>query len=827
MGRNPELEAKLEAGRRIKPLQTIITEYGDAPKRWDQFERCPFCQGKKCAAVLRHEGREFFKCLHNPCPTSNKGLDEIGYIASKTGQSRRDAVVAFLKMSGQWQEERLSPSVMPGQRARRSKALAGAHEAAAVEPVGAGEGEPKAEAGNGDGEAEHAAAVAVAEALGVEAEGGSAVGEPDLESGSRWPEEPGEAIIEVPRDADVALVQTSAGEDEPKAVVESAAEASESGPDGSTEGAEKKVEAEVEATVPPPVRALREFYAQCRLSAEDAAELARKRGLVGAMALLAGIVSNPRSNESLLLDLGKRYSPQVLIEAGLWKRETGASEAKPSGRYYGFHTWEEKDDAGKKQAKSGWTYPVLIPYWDREGQLVALRPHRAQLKDMVVRVYEAENCLRRPEAQQILADAGWSLPASTGNGNGEGEAERASAAVVTEGEFKALALLQAAWFGEGKRLAVASIPGISMSKNLWGDLTDWLDVAALPSATVIAAFDSEDKSTPGLPGYKADVWKRFDAEKWALYLAWRITKQAYDGRVAMLPKEWRDAKGKADWDGALAMMLWQDKATEQPPKETQTVEEISADAAERWKIRKGRIGTAFRKVLAGANKDWSIFQMGLFDDVATREIRKGLAKLCAEPMLPIGDSAEEGIRSRLLRFYKRSEKRLPGAVRGYLLHLADAYGKLGGGYYVMRPLSEKRQEKWEKLLSEARDAEDVELRRVCELAAKGTPERITDFFLDPHYMVRSEDGSTARIVSLVSVYGGRKQTVQLPGEWFSQPVKFRQWLLEQGGYSFGMGSRGGEIQLQCLQADLNRELADKTVTAVTLRGHHEDSGLWF
>jgi hypothetical protein len=50
------------------------------------------------------------------------------------------------------------------------------------------------------------------------------------------------------------------------------------------------------------------------------------------------------------------------------------------------------------------------------------------------------------------------------------------------------------------------------------------------------------------------IWqKRHEPTIWARYLAMALSRQLHiRGEVSMLPVEWRDAKGKADWDGALA-----------------------------------------------------------------------------------------------------------------------------------------------------------------------------------------------------------------------------------------------------------------------------------
>jgi hypothetical protein len=101
--------------------------------------------------------------------------------------------------------------------------------------------------------------------------------------------------------------------------------------------------------------------------------------------------------------------------------------------------------------------------------------------------------------------------------------------------------------------AVACLPGITMAKPLFPDIEEWLERVAVRQ--VVIAYDNEAKDDRNLPGYKAEEWKRHDAQIWARYLARQLQKEGYDARVCVLPKEWRDSKGKADWDGALAQKL--------------------------------------------------------------------------------------------------------------------------------------------------------------------------------------------------------------------------------------------------------------------------------
>ena len=138
--------------------------------------------------------------------------------------------------------------------------------------------------------------------------------------------------------------------------------------------------------------------------------------------------------------------------------------------------------------------------------------------------------------------------------------------VICEGEYKAAAIWSIQ--GLGAKLQICSddglpwlnpdqmarfepigtcaLPGISYVKHveMRAELDRWLkDVGA---RKVIVAFDDEDNS--GKP-----MHKRFDAVIAARVLAIQLATTLHVvARVCILPKEWRNEHGKADWDGALA-----------------------------------------------------------------------------------------------------------------------------------------------------------------------------------------------------------------------------------------------------------------------------------
>jgi hypothetical protein len=129
--------------------------------------------------------------------------------------------------------------------------------------------------------------------------------------------------------------------------------------------------------------------------------------------------------------------------------------------------------------------------------------------------------------------------------------EKFSTVVICEGEYKAAAIWQEIGGGwvEAEPVGVCAIPGISFARNIEmrADLEAWL--VAVGCRRALVAFDDEDNSD-------RPMRLRHDAKKYARYLAIDLARKLHlTGLVVTLPVEWRNANGKADWDGAIAEML--------------------------------------------------------------------------------------------------------------------------------------------------------------------------------------------------------------------------------------------------------------------------------
>jgi hypothetical protein len=271
--------------------------------------------------------------------------------------------------------------------------------------------------------------------------------------------------------------------------------------------------------------------------------LLAKRGLTPESCEALGFRASLRSNEKLLLELRDEFLWEQVVESGLWLEGNHQRQLnrRPNKQYCGKGQIGKKPKPEQRDSDDkwqwGWCEPALIPYFDQRGALVKLRPHKGGA---------ASGTAAGAEAIYVPRDY-----RSVGK-----SAEKFYTVIICEGEFKASVLWQE--IGAGAALnygdtaapvGVCALPGISFAKNFnyRCELEDWL--LAVGCHRVIVAFDDEDKS--GQP-----LRQRFDALKYAHYLAIDLARKLQlTGLVASLPHEWRNAKGKADWDGAMVKLL--------------------------------------------------------------------------------------------------------------------------------------------------------------------------------------------------------------------------------------------------------------------------------
>ncbi len=333
---------------------------------------------------------------------------------------------------------------------------------------------------------------------------------------------------------------------------------------GVTNAAEK-------AMLPTPVlgeadgfRSLREYYSLVRalpgqgLDARDRKLIFEKRGIPTSKALELGLISNPKTSRVFLDKLKEQYGFDEVCRSGLWldRDRRKKKQRRANKQFCGYGIIKKRPKAVRDRAIEdgepdpgdfiwGWCQPVIIPYFNERGELIGLRPHKGMGRSGTLtgtpRLYVPRMAQQPVQNEECRMQNG----------------EKFSKVVITEGEFKAMALWVTVGAGSGSKepYGVCGLPGIWYARNyeMQESLCDWL--LAVECREVIVVFDDEEKGDPNLESFKADWRKRYDAVIMAKYLAQLLhTKIHVSGKVGRLPAIWRNEKGKADWDGALAKM---------------------------------------------------------------------------------------------------------------------------------------------------------------------------------------------------------------------------------------------------------------------------------
>jgi hypothetical protein len=538
-----DLTALVTTARQRLPLRTMMEQRNRTPANgnWKSFPKCPYC-GKDGAGLFDKGGRHRFKCHHTSCPSGTAGekgaWDEVGFLAYELGVSRKEAFKTWMKEAGvELPVRRQAPHREPP----RNEYLPSEDERVEEEDLPpeawAMEPEPPSAAKSDQSSIQEPCQSTDGSSFSVAADGELAVPSPPpvADGANASPAAPAGAPTPQPGEASLSPAEGTAGATgaEPKA--QDAAPPAENvqvlesvqTPAEPPEADAPEEEGQAPSLV---AQAFRWLHERIPLLKEDLRKCAQKRGWAPDTCIELGLRSSPRSNEGLLLEMPKHFPINVLLDAGLYVRGDGPKdEPRPNRQFFGWGV------AGKRKGIDGededvwdWTHPILIAYLNKAGEVMELRPHKRTQKAAHPRLYIPRR---------------W--------GGIDGPRKEPNFALITEGEFKAGAIYQEL----RDRGIAAALPGITMSKLLWGEIVDWLRDELPYGRPVITVFDNEDKATEGLPGYKAVEWKRHDSQLWARYLAWRLSKEGFSATVATLPNDWRDASGKADWDGALAFLL--------------------------------------------------------------------------------------------------------------------------------------------------------------------------------------------------------------------------------------------------------------------------------
>lgn len=160
---------------------------------------------------------------------------------------------------------------------------------------------------------------------------------------------------------------------------------------------------------------------------------------------------------------------------------------------------------------------ILIPYYDVEGNVIHLRPHKFGIAEEQVQVYIPHKICDFTKQLDVL--------------------------VIAESEFKAAA---SCILG----VPAVGLPGIhSFAVNGFHRLEDLM--AALSPKKIVICFDTEIKDNPKFENFKPDWRKRYDTLFRSFQISRQLELKGFNCQVAELPYEWM-VNNKIDIDGVLA-----------------------------------------------------------------------------------------------------------------------------------------------------------------------------------------------------------------------------------------------------------------------------------
>jgi hypothetical protein len=472
-----DYDAKLEAARQRLPLKLLMEQRGRTPLNgnWRNFARCPYCEGKDCAGLFEGNRGDLFKCHRPSCPSGTasekSAWDEIGFLAHELVLSRQEALVTWFKQAGVWQErEPREPKSMADQSAGSQcsppetefQDLAIPHASTPTDESGVSE----------------TAITESASSLPVLPPPPNGATLRATEATPRLTKE--EALEKIK-----SLLRMKPGgmpAEENTAPSLAAELARDYGIDLASVDLEAEEETAESQRSPDPLKvvvAIRYFWERIPFLEEDAEKLWKERGLTRRTCMVTGLRSSPCSNEKILLEMRENFPINVLLDACLWvKSENPGAEPQPNKQFFGWGVvGKSKNEDGEEEWQWGWTHPILIAYLNAGGEVIDLRPHKRTQRGQAPRLFVPRPLKKHQREFADKMDPQFS--------------------VFVEGEFKALALLQTL----RDTAAIAALPGITMSKPLWGDILDLVEGMG-QQRQVVVVFDNEDKSTRGTPRFQ-------------------------------------------------------------------------------------------------------------------------------------------------------------------------------------------------------------------------------------------------------------------------------------------------------------------------------------
>lgn len=530
-----------------------------------------------------------------------------------------------------------------------------------------------------------------------------------------------------------------------------------------------------------------DLYSRLSLSVADRELLKKKRGLSKESIEAAGYRSSSGDNRAALAPLLSSYSLPLLLSEGIAVKDKESGQIKINSQLCGYGLVSRA--SGKQPEKWDWCNPILIPYRDKQGRCIGIRPHKGGLSGKnYMREHGFEHAFRATRTRSHLYTSFlfW-------ENRPEGWERRC---VLTEGEHKANALAQCG-------IPACAVPGIQMARNeiFAEEMFSILRDAGIRE--VIVAFDNEDKS------HKADPWDRYDVEVYALYTCHVLRGNGFLPSICTLPEEWR-IDGKADWDGALARYG------------------STAESKFKTALRKSKPYYPQTEIFGTNERD--------------RIVHCKFNRLTLKPQILTGGDEEEDLAKLILKAPIEWKREL--GIR----ELAELLFNCRNCYYVhQRPPKEilvgKGRGKTKEPglydhASEIRDAlekhkqnspEDMEHIAALEAALaavniliKGRPEVLSDFTISCEFQVRTQEGIVHRLFRFKNKHGQYSELVQVPPAATSGAQKFREFATGVGNFNPMFGDK----HLQMLMQDLGTFSAWREIRELEMLGRDPESGLW-
>jgi len=505
------------------------------------------------------------------------------------------------------------------------------------------------------------------------------------------------------------------------------------------------------------------------LSDEHVAELRAKRGLSETIVQLAKLRSSRVENRSIFAAIREQFSDEDLLHSQLFIQARDG-EIYPNALFCGRGNTGKEDDDGKLIRKDGLN-PVLIPYLDLSGQPETVRPH----KDFLGRPEDTRDddtyTSQRVYCPYLLRSVA-SVPGY--------EERHRKLCVLTEGEFKQLALIQCA-------IPALAFPGIQAIAN-YPFQKNLIELLTKMSVTdVVIVFDNETKDDPDLKEkYKPDPWDRYDSIVYAIITARVLKREGFSARIGKLPDEWKE-NGKADWDGALARFVRE-----------------AGGNVERGTVKARK---EFLKVISAASERWK--NSDLFPTQAEIYIEAKVDRHFHVYKCLRGDDRLQKLAAR---------------IRGENPALSAAMWECVGRYYERKPPKRTQNDinALRKDIETARTNKNFERATAIEQELLGFPKPLSNFLSDCDFRLIRPDGRTEYLVRFRDVYGNKsKSHVRVTSESASTLSAWRKLMLDHG-----ITWKGGEKDLQDLSDDWQARSSKRAIHEIETYGFNEESGLW-